>query len=135
MTCELKLTLRLSKPTTAAEIKAQAECENFSPPVASHQWHRMHKQKGEQTGSPALPMPGAKPRPGEILRQHLEGVAYCPASVATSLQFGSRVPRSRAKVHTSVTSPTVSSLPSTTLPLLSRVTEISWDTKRTVSWA
>src|ERR1700682_5226526 len=57
---------------------------------------------------------------------------YCPASVATSFQLGSREERSRAKVHTSVTSVTFSGLPSITLPALSRVTEMSWDTNRTV---
>ena len=42
---------------------------------------------------------------------------------------------SRAKVQTSVTSVTLSGLPSTTAPVLSRVTEIICDTKRTVSCA
>ena len=60
------------------------------------------------------------------------GPGYCPASVATSFQLGSRDDRSRAKVHTSVTSVTFSALPSITAPALSRVTEISCDTKRTV---
>jgi hypothetical protein len=39
---------------------------------------------------------------------------------------------SRAKVHTSVTSVTLSALPSTTAPLRSRVDDTSLDTKRTV---
>ena len=60
---------------------------------------------------------------------------YCPASVATSFQLGSREERSRAKVHTSVTSVTLSGLPSITLPSLSRVTETSCETKRTVTCA
>ena len=42
---------------------------------------------------------------------------------------------SRAKVHTSVTSVTLSGEPSITLPARSRVTEISCDTKRTVTCA
>src|SRR5690348_18138493 len=58
--------------------------------------------------------------------------SHCPASVATSFQLGSREERSRAKVHTSVTSVTLSGLPSITLPDLSRVTEMSCDTNRTV---
>ena len=55
-----------------------------------------------------------------------------PASVATSCQFGSRVPSARANVHTSVTSTTASGLPSTTLPAASRVAVISLERKRTV---
>src|SRR5579871_502609 len=70
--------------------------------------------------------------PGATPRSHRPALAYCPASVATSFQLGSREDRSRAKVHTSVTSVTFSALPSTTLPLLSRVTETSCETKRTV---
>src|SRR5439155_14662211 len=58
-------------------------------------------------------------------------VAHCPASVATSFQLGSREEMSRAKVHTSVTSVTLSGLPSITLSDLSRVTEISCETNRT----
>src|SRR3974377_2241255 len=62
-------------------------------------------------------------------------LGYCPASVATSFQLGSREERSRANVHTSVTSVTFSGLPSITLPDLSRVTEMSWETNRTVRCA
>ena len=43
---------------------------------------------------------------------------HCPASVATSFQLGSREETSRAKVQTSVTSVTLSGLPSITLPSL-----------------
>src|SRR6202034_659527 len=57
----------------------------------------------------------------------------CPASVATTFQFGSREEMSRAKVHTSVTSVTLSALPSTTAPLRSRVADTSLETKRTVT--
>src|SRR5262249_32718122 len=57
---------------------------------------------------------------------------YCPASVATTFQLGSREETSRANVHTSVTSVTLSALPSITVPLRSRVAEISFETKRTV---
>src|SRR5262249_2615786 len=64
--------------------------------------------------------------------RHCVPLGYCPASVATSFQLGSREERSRANVHTSVTSVTFSALPSITLPDLSRVTEISCETKRTV---
>ena len=46
---------------------------------------------------------------------------YCPVSVATTFQFGSREETSRANVHTSVTSVTFSALPSITVPLRSRV--------------
>src|SRR5262245_22830410 len=60
---------------------------------------------------------------------------HCPASVATSFQLGSREDRSRAKVHTSVTSVTRSGAPSITSPPRLRVTEMSCDTKRTVTWA
>ena len=42
---------------------------------------------------------------------------------------------SRAKVQMSVMSATVSALPSTMLPALSRVAEIICETKRIVSWA
>src|SRR3974390_501145 len=55
------------------------------------------------------------------------------ASVATSFQFGSREEMSRAKVQTSVTSVTLSALPSLTLPFLSRVTDTILDWKRTVT--
>ena len=44
--------------------------------------------------------------------------SHCPASVATSFQFGSREVTSRAKVQTSVTSVTLSGLPSITAPSL-----------------
>src|SRR5580704_5879045 len=57
---------------------------------------------------------------------------YCPASVATTFQLGSREVTSRANVHTSVTSVTFSALPSITVPLRSRVEETSFETKRTV---
>src|ERR1700733_9329756 len=57
---------------------------------------------------------------------------HCPASVATTFQFGSREAMSRAKVHTSVTSVTFSALPSITVPARSRVAETSFDTKRPV---
>ena len=57
---------------------------------------------------------------------------HCPASVATTFQFGSREEISRAKVHTSVTSVTFSALPSITAPERSRVAETSFETKRTV---
>ena len=50
---------------------------------------------------------------------------YRPASVATSFQLGSREDRSRANIHTSVTSVTFSGFPSITLLALSRVTEMS----------
>ena len=60
---------------------------------------------------------------------------YCPASVATSFQLGSRDETSRAKVQTSVTSVTLSGLPSITLPVRSRVTETSCETNRTVTCA
>src|SRR5882672_139373 len=65
-----------------------------------------------------------------------QGVA-CQAAlpVPTSFQFGSRELVSRANVQTSVISATLSGLPSTMLPVLSRVTEIICDTKRTVSCA
>ena len=53
----------------------------------------------------------------------------------TSFQFGSREVTSRANVQTSVISATLSGLPSTMVPALSRVTEIICDTKRTVSCA
>ena len=53
----------------------------------------------------------------------------------TSFQFGSREVVSRANVQTSVISATLSGLPSTMVPALSRVTEIICDTKRTVSCA
>src|SRR5215210_13560 len=59
-------------------------------------------------------------------------VDHCPASVATSFQLGSREDRSRAKVHTSVTSVTLSGLPSITFPARSLVVEISCETKRIV---
>jgi len=55
--------------------------------------------------------------------------------VPTSFQFGSREVVSRANVQTSVISVTLSGLPSTIVPALSRVTEIICDTKRTVSCA
>src|SRR6266478_664242 len=55
--------------------------------------------------------------------------------VPTSFQFGSREVVSRANVQTSVISATLSGLPSTMVPALSRVTEIICDTKRTVSCA
>src|SRR5256714_15095620 len=55
--------------------------------------------------------------------------------VPTSFQFGSRELVSRANVQTSVISATLSGLPSTIVPVLSRVTEIICDTKRTVSCA
>ena len=58
--------------------------------------------------------------------------AYCPASVATTFQLGSREEMSRAKVQTSVTSVTFSALPSITLPDRSRVAEMSLETKRMV---
>ena len=52
-------------------------------------------------------------RPGMTLRRlRPPACRHCPASVATSFQFGSREEASRAKVHTSVTSVTVSALPS-----------------------
>ena len=60
---------------------------------------------------------------------------HCPASVATSCQLGSRAPRGRAKVQTSVTSTTASGSPSMTVPPASRVAVISFDRKRTVTWA
>ena len=50
---------------------------------------------------------------------------YRPASVVTSFQLGSREDRSRANIHTSVTSVTFSGFPSITLLALSRVTEMS----------
>ncbi len=53
--------------------------------------------------------------------------AYCPASVATSCQFGSRLPSVRAKVQTSVTSTTFSGLPSTTWPCGPFVAVISFE--------
>ena len=53
----------------------------------------------------------------------------------TSFQFGSREVTSRANVQTSVISVTLSALPSTIVPALSRVTEIICETKRTVSCA
>src|SRR6202022_3475754 len=68
--------------------------------------------------------------PLSLQARHALRSGYCPASVATSFQLGSREERSRAKVHTSVTSGTFSALPSITLPDLSRVTEMSWETKR-----
>src|SRR5260370_17619165 len=55
--------------------------------------------------------------------------------VPTSFQFGSRDVVSWANVQTSVISATLSGLPSTMLPALSRVTEIICATKRTVSCA
>src|ERR1700726_4050558 len=51
--------------------------------------------------------------------------AHCPASVATSFQLGSREDKSRANVQTSVTSVTLSGVPSITVPALSRSTEMS----------
>ena len=60
---------------------------------------------------------------------------HCPASVATSFQLGSRDDRSRANVHTSVTSVTFSGEPSMTAPERSRLTEMICDTKRTVTCA
>ena len=74
-------------------------------------------------------------QPHQKLRSGRQPSAHCPASVAISFQFGSRDPRSRAKVQTSVTSVTASALPSMTSPALSRVTETSLDWKRTVSCA
>src|SRR5690606_30473659 len=56
---------------------------------------------------------------------------YSAASVPTSFQLGSRAVTSREKVQTSVTSVTLSALPSTILPSLSRVAETICDTKRT----
>src|SRR6185295_10691312 len=65
-----------------------------------------------------------------------QGVARQAAlPVPTSFQFGSRELVSRANVQTSVISATLSGLPSTMAPVLSRVTEIICDTKRTVSCA
>src|SRR5215211_4332727 len=65
-----------------------------------------------------------------------QGVARQAAlPVPTSFQFGSREAVSRANVQTSVISATLSGLPSTMVPALSRVTEIICDTKRTVSCA
>src|SRR5262249_31236851 len=60
---------------------------------------------------------------------------HCPVSVATSFQLGSREVTSRANVHTSVTSVTLSGLPSLTAPFLSRVTDTNCDTKRIVTCA
>src|ERR1700741_2196527 len=57
---------------------------------------------------------------------------HCPVSVAMTFQLGSREDTSRAKVQTSVTSVTLSGLPSITAPALSRVTEISLEMNRTV---
>src|SRR5262249_28876447 len=65
-------------------------------------------------------------------RTHPHCEHHCPVSVAMTFQFGSREDTSRAKVQTSVTSVTFSALPSITVPLRSRVAEISLDTKRTV---
>src|SRR5258708_6754045 len=53
--------------------------------------------------------------------------------VPTSFQFGSREVVSRANVQTSVMSATLSGLPSTIVPALSRVTEIICDTKGAVA--
>ena len=76
---------------------------------------------------PAFPTPGgsAAARPAERARKPRRRKdsesgsrpVHCAASVATSCQFGSRVPSVRANVHTSVTSTTASGLPSTTLPV------------------
>src|SRR5215212_2128711 len=74
-------------------------------------------------------------RSAKAHRHRCSGSGYCPASVATSFQFGSREEMSRANVQTSVTSVTFSGLPSITLPSRSRVTETSWETKRTVTCA
>src|ERR1700730_367700 len=57
---------------------------------------------------------------------------YCPASVATTFQLGSREETSRANVHTSVTSVTFSASPSMTFPVRPRVAEMSLETKRMV---
>src|SRR5262249_25359549 len=54
------------------------------------------------------------------------------ASVETSFQLGSRAPRSRAKVQTSVTLVTRSGLPLVTSPALLRVAEMRSEIKRTV---
>src|SRR5258708_624138 len=68
--------------------------------------------------------------------QTVQGGAFQLAlPVPTSFQFGSRDVVSRANVQTSVISATLSGLPSTMVPALSRVTEIICDTKRTVSCA
>ena len=58
---------------------------------------------------------------------------HWPDSVATSFQLGSRVPASREKVQTSVTSTILSGAPSMTAPSLSRVAVISFERKRTVT--
>lgn len=67
-----------------------------------------------------------------------EGVragAPSPASVAISFQFGSREDTSRAKVHTSLVSITLSGLPSTTSPALSFVAVINLECIRIVACA
>ena len=74
---------------------------------------------------PTLATPRSTERSSRAMpiRANLDGRApacrrHCPASVATSFQLGSRELTSRAKVQTSVTSVTLSGLPSITSPSL-----------------
>src|SRR5882757_7524479 len=89
---------------------------------------------GRQARQPAL---SPTPRRSHNTRRHIaaSGVGQLVLPVPTSFQFGSREVVSRANVQTSVISATLSGLPSTIVPALSRVTEIICDTKRTVSCA
>ena len=96
------------------------------------------------SGSSAAPAPRRRGRAGSARRRRV--VQFCAADrrrpdVIARLRWrpASSWDRarlmSRAKVHTSVTSVTLSGLPSITLPARSRVTETSCDTKRTVTCA
>src|SRR5262249_34781817 len=89
---------------------------------------RPEGQRGEERDG------GCEPpcRHGSEGRAHRTPPRQWPASVATSFQLGSREVTSRAKVHTAVTSVTLSGLPSITVPDLSRVVDTNWETNRTV---
>ena len=74
---------------------------------------RRHARRRRRAARLRLPQSDRLTRARDIA----SGSGYCPASVATSFQLGSREETSRAKVQTSVTSVTLSGLPSITLPV------------------
>src|ERR1700682_2721696 len=92
--------------------------------------------RGGDGGPQTQPMVPAAMRQQSQQTRTVQGGAFQLAlPVPTSFQFGSRDVVSRANVQTSVISATLSGLPSTMVPVLSRVTEIICETNRTVSCA
>src|SRR6478672_6682082 len=79
-----------------------------------------------------LPEPAHTPKRSRQTRASQGVASQAALPVPTSFQFGSRELVSRANVQTSVISATLSGLPSTVVPVLSRVTEGICDSKQTV---